>query len=299
MSQESRPVVAILWMLGASVSFTLLAIAGRAIYEEMNTFELMLYRSVIGFAIIAAAVWFSAEGFAQIRTREPGLHIKRNVFHFAGQNLWFWGVAVIPLAQLVALEFTNPLWVTLLAPLMLNEVLTRQRIFAAVLGFIGILIVARPGASPIELGHLAGLGAAIGFALNTIYTRQILNKDSVLCVLFWMTLLQAVASLILSLPGGIPLPSTALLPWIVVVGLAGLTAHVSLTSALNAAPATIVAPLEFMRLPMIAAAGTLLYGEGIETAVFVGAAVIIAANYLNLRQPKVPPAKGASVTQAD
>lgn len=286
MNKEARPLIALAWMIGASLSFTLLAIAGRALQQELNTFELMLYRSVIGFFIICVALSRSPLGFEQIRTQRISLHIKRNIFHFAGQNLWFWAVAAIPLAQLVALEFTNPLWVALLAPLMLNESLTRTRIFAAVLGFIGVLIVARPGYSPIELGHLAGLGAAIGFAMNTIFTRQILSTDSVLCVLFWMTLLQSLASLVLSLPGGIPWPSPPLLPWIAVVGIAGLTAHISLTSALNSAPATIVAPLEFIRLPMMAIVGALVYGETLETAVFIGAVVIIAANFLNLRKPR-------------
>ena len=107
--------------------------------------------------------------------------------------------------------------------------------------------------------------------------------DSVLCVLFWMTLLQGSASLLLSLPGGIPVPAVADLPWIAVIGLTGLSAHYSLTSALGHAPASIVAPMEFIRLPVITMVGTLLYGEPLSLAVFVGAAVIIAGNLVNLR----------------
>ena len=294
---EARPLAALLWMIGASLSFTALAVAGRELSVEMNTFELMLYRSVIGFFVICAFVARSKRGFSQVRTSQFGRHVLRNVFHYAGQNLWFWAVTAIALGQMVALEFTNPLWVALMAPLMLGEALTRTRLLAAALGFLGVLIVARPGFAPIELGHAAALGAAIGFALNTIFTRGILARDTVLCVLFWMTLLQSGASFALSLPGGIPWPSLQALPWIVVVGLCGLTAHVSLTSALEAAPATLVAPMEFVRLPMMAFAGALIYGEPIETAVFIGAAVIIAANLVNLRgsrrrsrAPLTPPA---------
>jgi drug/metabolite transporter (DMT)-like permease len=278
-----RPLRAFVWMLGAVGSFTLMAVAGREIQVEMNTFELMLYRSVIGFGVVAALVALTPRGFAQVRTPVPGLHVRRNLWHYAGQNLWFYAVAAIPLSQLVALEFTNPLWVALVAPLMLGERLTRFRVAALAIGFVGVLIVARPGVSPLEAGHAAGLAAALGFALNTIYTKQIMRHDGVLCVLFWMTLSQAAMSLALSLPGGIPLPSAAVAPWLVVVGVTGLTAHYALTSALSHAPASTVAPMEFLRLPVITVVGVLLYAEPLSAAILIGATVIIVANLVNLR----------------
>jgi drug/metabolite transporter (DMT)-like permease len=281
--QTSNPWKAFAWMMGAVVSFTAMVVAGRALLTGMNTFELMLYRSLVGFVVVAAVVARSGRGFAEVRSRRPGLHLLRNAFHYTGQNLWFFAVAQIALGQLVALEFTNPIWVALLAPLLLGERLTPARLFSALLGFVGVLIVARPGVAPLEAGHFAALAAALCFALNTIFTRQIMGHDSVLCVLFWMTLLQGAASLVLSLPGGIPVPGAADLGWIVVVGLTGLTAHYSLTSALGHAPASIVAPMEFIRLPVIALVGTWLYGEPLSLAVFLGAALIIAGNLVNLR----------------
>jgi drug/metabolite transporter (DMT)-like permease len=281
--EHSNPLKAGVWMMGAVVSFVAMAVAGREIQVEMNTFELMLYRSAIGFVIVVLLVARSGPGFAQVRTAHPGLHVRRNLFHYTGQNLWFYAVAMIPLSQLVALEFTNPIWVALLAPFLLGEALTRTRVLAAGLGFLGVLIVAQPGAAPLELGHAAALASAVCFALNTIFTRQIMHYDRVLCVLFWMTLSQGLMSLLLSLPGGIPLPSAATAPWLLVVGVTGLTAHYSLTSALGYAPASIVAPMEFVRLPMIAVVGMWVYGEALRPAVFVGAAVIVAANLINLR----------------
>ena len=127
--ERSNPLKAAAWMMGAVVSFVAMAVAGRAIQVEMNTFELMLYRSAIGFAVVAGAA------LAQRRAASPrsaarhlGLHLKRNLFHYTGQNLWFFAVALIPLSQLVALEFTNPIWVALLAPFLLGERLTRTRV---------------------------------------------------------------------------------------------------------------------------------------------------------------------------
>lgn len=282
----SNPLRAALWMLGAIVSFSAMAVAGREIAAELDTFELMLYRSVLGLAIVAAIL--ARRGFTQVRTRRPGAHVLRNLFHFTGQNLWFYGVAAIPLGQLVALEFTSPIWVALLAPLLLGERLSGLRLLGAALGFAGVVVVAEPGIAPFGWGHAAGLGAALGFALNAILTRRIMGHDTVLCVLFWMTLSQTGMSLLLALPGGIAAPSAALLPWVAVTAVAGLTAHFSLTSALGAAPASVVAPMEFARLPVIAFLGLWLYDEPLRVAIFAGAALIIAGNILNFRAERRP-----------
>ena len=183
-------------MMGAVVSFTAMAVAGRELQAGMNTFELMLYRSAIGFAIVVLLARVSEEGFAQLKSAHMGMHLKRNLVHYTGQNLWFFAVVQIPLSQLVALEFTNPIWVALLAPLLLGERMTRARLVGALIGFLGVLVVAQPGRAPLEAGHVAALVAAVLFALNTIFTKQIMRHDTVLCVLFWMTLLQGVASLV-------------------------------------------------------------------------------------------------------
>jgi drug/metabolite transporter (DMT)-like permease len=280
---SSNPILAALWMLGAALSFAAMAVAGREIMVELSTFELMLYRSIIGFFLVAALILRSPKGFAQVRTGRIGLHLTRNVFHFTGQNLWFFAVASIPLGQLVALEFTNPIWVALLSPFLLSEAFTRWRIAAALIGFAGVLIVARPGVTPIEIGHMAALGAAVGFAFNTIFTKQLSRTDSILNVLFWMTLIQAGFAFALSLPFGLALPSAATLPWIVVVGVCGLTAHFCLTTALAIAPASVVAPMEFIRLPIIVILGMVVYHEPFDIAVFIGAAVIFAGNVLSVR----------------
>ena len=88
----SQPLKAAAWMMGAVVSFVAMAVAGREVQVEMNTFELMLYRSAIGFAAVVLILWRSAGGFAQVRSQRPWLHARRNLFHYTGQNLWFFAV---------------------------------------------------------------------------------------------------------------------------------------------------------------------------------------------------------------
>ncbi|MCC5971221.1 MAG: DMT family transporter [Pararhodobacter sp.] len=271
-------------MCGAIVSFTLMAVSARAVQAELNTFELMFWRSLIGLVIVVAAVFVSPRGLRQVTTGVPGLHLARNVFHFTGQNLWFYGIMVIPMAQLVALEFTLPIWVVLLSPLLLGEALTRRKLLVALVGFCGVLLIAQPGIQPLNTGHLAGILAAVGFALNMMLTKRIMRHDGVLCVLFWMTLLQTLFGLGLSLIGGFTWPGLALTPWLAVIGVTGLSAHYALTSALGHAPASIVAPMEFARLPIIALVGFWLFAEALDPLVFIGAAIIFSANYLNLKR---------------
>jgi drug/metabolite transporter (DMT)-like permease len=281
---EAHPIKAALWMCGAIASFTLMAIAGRAVQVELSSFELMFWRSLVGFFIVAALIRWRTGSLETVRTRHWGLHLTRNVFHFFGQNMWFYGLTMIPLAQLVALEFTMPIWVLVMAPLFLGEALTGKKIAIALVGFAGVLIVAQPGVQPLNSGHAAGIVAAIGFAVNLIFTRKIMLHDKVLCVLFWMTASQCLMGLGLSLALGFTWPGLDLLPWLAVVAITGLTAHFSLTTALGLAPAMMVAPMEFARLPIIALVGVALYAEPLDPMVFLGAAVIFTANIWNLRR---------------
>lgn len=280
---DAHPFKASIWMLGAIASFVMMAVAGRTVQTELNTFELMFWRSLLGFGIVCVAIALQPRGFAQVRTAHWRLHVTRNLFHFFGQNLWFYGLTAITLSQLIALEFTSPIWVLVLAPLFLGEMLSPRKVMIALMGFAGVLVVARPGIEPIQMGHVAGILAAIGFAVNLIFTRKIMHFDTVLCVLFWMTLSQTVMGLGLALSVGFTWPSLELSPWLVLIAITGLTAHYSLTSALGLAPATMVAPMEFARLPIIAFVGMWVYAEPLDPMVFLGALIIFSANFWNLR----------------
>lgn len=271
------------WMIGAITSFSAMAVAGREVAVDLDTFELMLFRSLIGIIIVLVVAKVSGVA-GQISRRKLGLHFIRNISHFAGQNLWFYAVTVIPLTQVFALEFTSPLWVLAFAPLVLGERLTRARALAALFGFIGVLIIVRPGVLPLSPGTIAAALAAIGFAASAVFTRRLTRSESVVSVLFWLTVMQAVFGLIFAgFDGDIALPTADSWPWLLLITLAGLFAHLCLTKALSLAPASVVIPIDFMRLPLIALVGLMLYGERLDLAVVLGAAVIIVANVLNLR----------------
>lgn len=273
---------AAVWMLGAVASFSLMAVAGRAVSFELDTFEIMMYRSMVGLALVLV-IARAADTLGQVTTRSPALHVIRNIFHFGGQNLWFFAITLVPLAQVFALEFTSPLWVLILSPLFLGERLTPVRVIAALAGFIGILIVARPSPETLNMGTIAAALAAIGFAGSIMATKKLTRTETLTCILFWMTLMQSVFGLICAgIDGDIALPSVVSLPWLVVIACGGLTAHFCLTTALSIAPATLISPVDFLRLPVIAVVGLLIYAEPIDAFVIIGALIIFGANYLNL-----------------
>lgn len=279
----SPTVKAALWMTGAIASFSSMAVAGRELSSRFDTFEIMMYRSAIGVLVVIICLT-ATRTWQQINTQQLGLHMVRNLAHFTGQNLWFFAVTLIPLAQLFALEFTSPLWVVVLAPLLLAERLTGPRAIAAALGFIGILIVARPTVESINIGVLTGAASAIFFALSIIFTKRLTRTQPIACILFYLTTMQLVFGVIAAgYDADITAPDIATMPYLVLVAIAGLLAHFCLTNALAIAPATVVVPFDFVRLPVIAVVGMLLYNEALDLWVFVGAAVIFAGNYLNIR----------------
>jgi drug/metabolite transporter (DMT)-like permease len=273
---------AALWMTGAISSFSAMAVAGRAVSFQLDTFEIMLYRSLVGIVIVSSLALLTGT-WRQITTRNLRVHAARNLAHFAGQNLWFFALTVIPLAQVFALEFTSPLWVVLLSPLILGERLTPVRLLSALIGFAGILIVARPSPETINIGIVTAATSAICFAFTTMLTKRLTRTATITCILFYLTTMQAVFGIVASgFDGDVALPDAATLPWLALIGCAGLLAHFCIAKALSLAPATVVTPIDFIRLPVIAIIGMAVYGEALDLWVFLGALVIFGGNYLNI-----------------
>lgn len=273
---------AALWMIGSISSFSAMAVAGRELAGVYDTFEIMMYRSAVGvFVVLSLAL--ATGTWRQINTRNFKLQIGRNLAHFTGQNLWFFAVTVIPLAQVFALEFTSPLWVIVLSPLILGEKLTKIRALAAVMGFIGILIVARPTIEGINSGVVTAAASAIFFAFTIMLTKRLTRSQTITTILFYLTVTQLFFGVVMAgYDADVAMPTLAHGPLLLLIGLAGLVAHYCLTTALSIAPATVVVPIDFVRLPVIAVIGMLVYAEALDVWVFVGAAIIFAGNYINL-----------------
>jgi drug/metabolite transporter (DMT)-like permease len=281
-AEEPRPGLAALWMVGTILSFSAMAVAGRAASVELDTFEMMTWRSGVGLVIVLL-VGGALGTLRQVTRRSLHLHLFRNLAHFTGQNLWFFAITVSPLALVFALEFTSPLWTMVLAAVFLGERLTRVKALAGALGFAGVLLVVQPGAQPVSAGMAAAALAAIMFATTAIFTKKLTATETITCILFYLTAIQLVFGLGASLiDGDMAVPGPATLPWVVLIGVAGLSAHFCLTTALSVAPASIVMPMDFARLPAIAVVGVLFYDEPLAWGVLAGAVLIFAGNHINI-----------------
>lgn len=272
---------AIRWMTVALFAFTLIAIAAREAGRGLPTLDVMFYRCWLGAAVIAIALYASGQRIVDLRPRQKPLIVARSAVHFVAQYAWLAAVTLIPLAELFAIEFTAPLWTALLAPVFLGERLTGIRLAAAVLGFIGILIIVGPGGMTLSAGTLYACTAAVGFAFHYLATKRLTRTEGALALLFYTHLIQAVIATAIAVPTlKVPGPETA--AWVVALTVLGLFAHYALTRAFSLADAIIVAPMDFLRLPLAAVVGVMLYAEPLNPLLIAGAAVIVAANFLNI-----------------
>ncbi|WP_259780407.1 DMT family transporter [Aestuariispira ectoiniformans] len=270
-----------LWMLGALVSFIAMAVGGRELAADLPVIQYMFIRSLIGLIIVALVCWRS--GVGQLRLRYPGIHFCRNLFHFGAQYGWFFAVSVIPLAEVFAIEFTTPIWTAMIATFALGERLTRTRITTILLGFTGILIILRPGLEAIDPVAFIVLAAAVGFSTTHVFTKKLSRDQSSLNILFYMVGMQAVFGLVPALMVW-QTPPLASWPWLITIGIAAFTAHYCIAQAMKLADATVVAPMDFMRLPLVALVGFLLYNEQVDLALFLGAGLILTGNLMNIRK---------------
>jgi len=271
----------VLWMGGAVLSFSAMAVAARELLQHMGPFQVLFVRSVIMLAIVLLVV-AQAEN-AVTATRRLPLHVLRNVVHFAGQYCWVFAIGALPLATVFAIEFTMPVWTAILAALLLKEKLTPNRMAMLALGLVGVLIILRPGFGIFHPAALVALAASLFYAGNMIATKRLAGTDSPLAILFWMSVVQTPLSLLTALPQWVA-PPPADLPWMAVMGIGSYAAHYCMSRAFRLADATVVVPIDFTRLPLIAVVGALFYGEAFDPMILVGAAVIFAGTYASLRR---------------
>jgi drug/metabolite transporter (DMT)-like permease len=247
----------------------------------MGNFEILALRSLVSLLIVLAVL--PRFGLGRLRTRRFGLHVVRNVLHLGGQYAWVYAIAMLPLATVFAIEFTMPVWTAILATLILGERLNRGRIVMLVLGIAGVLIILRPGFALVQPAALVMLAGSFAYASMNVATKRLSESDSALAVVFYMAAVQLSLALVPALPQWVA-PQLNDLPWIILVGSAGLTAHFCLTRAFRVADATLVAPIDFLRLPLIAVVGMLFYGEPMQLSIMLGAAVIFAGTYYSIRR---------------
>jgi drug/metabolite transporter (DMT)-like permease len=276
-------------MVGALLSFCVMAVAIRKLSGPLTVIEILALRAALGLLIIGAVAIFRPAERHSITMQRLPLHILRNSVHFGSQYLWALGLVLLPLATVFALEFTMPAWTILLAPFFLGERMTRSRIGAVILGLVGVLVILRPGAETFKPAALIILIAALGYGAQNIATKKLTATESTFAIVFWMNVIQLALALVFAGVLFLQNLTLDLVPAIAGLGAAGLFAHFCLSNAFRAGDASVVVPLDFMRIPLIAVIGWWLYDESLDAFVFAGAGVIISGILWNLhsemRQP--------------
>jgi len=272
---------AALWMGGWLALMLTMTVAGREATREIDVFQIMVMRSVIGIAMIYPLIHI-AGGFASIRTKVLKRHVGRNIVHYGAQFAWFYALTLIPLAQLVSIEFTMPIWTALLAAFFLGERITSWKAASIALGLAGVAIIVRPGLTEIEPGQVIALAAAIGFGISVTMVKSLTRHDTVLTIIFWMLVVQSVLGVVPAIAVW-HWPSAAVWPWILVIAFCGAFSHYCMARALAHADATVVVPMDFLRVPLSGVLGWWLYKEGLDAWTIFGAVMILFGNALNLR----------------
>ncbi len=275
--------LAALWMAGWLALMMLMPISGRELARELDLIQVVFVRSLLGFFMLLPLVQ-RAGGLRAMRTQRLGLHASRNAIHYLAQYGWLVAVTLIPLAQVVALEFTMPIWTAVLAVTLLGERMNAGRVIAVVLGLLGVLMIVRPGVGTISPGQLIALATAVGFAFSVIFIKSLTRTDSPLQILFWMVIIQGAIGLIPALLVW-RWPSATAWGWLVMIAFVGTFSHFCMANALRHAEAMVVVPMDFLRVPLTALIGWLIYSESFDLLSAIGAALILAGNLFNLRAP--------------
>jgi drug/metabolite transporter (DMT)-like permease len=286
----TRLLPAVLWMIGALLSFSTMAVSIRELSRVLGILEILALRSGLGLTVLCALALARPDLRQSIRTRHIWLHLMRNGVHFAAQVAWATSLTLLPLATVFSLEFTMPAWTALMAAMFLHERLTRSRIGAVILGFVGVLVIIRPGLQTFQPAALLTLAAAFGYGITLTATKRLTATDSTFAIVFWMNAMQLPMNLVGSDFTSFAKLGTAQIVPMIGLGVAGLSSHYCLSNAFRAGEATVVVPIDFLRIPLIALVGWWLYAEPLDVYVFAGAALIVSGILWNLRAETRKPA---------
>ena len=282
-ASPSPTVIAIALMVGAMVLFSAGHGLVRFASDELHSFQIGFLRSVFGLIFLLPII-LKGWDFSDLRVKRPKLHIIRGALSAMNTLAWFTAIAIMPLGEAVALNFTSPLFATLLAAIFLGEAVRARRWTATIVGFIGVLIVVRPGGETVQLGAILALGSALSIAVNVLLIRVMSQEDSTRAIVTTFNLAIVFFTLI---PAMIVWTWPSPLMWAVTfaVGVTTTVAHLLLTKAMSLAEASAIVPLEFIRLPLAVLIGFVWFSEILDGWTILGATIIgCSAVYIARRE---------------
>ena len=294
----TAPVRGALWMCGAVVAFAAMITLVRILSADFHAFQTVFFRTAFG--LVAMLPWLLGRGFGALRTQRLGLHALRAAVGMAAMTLWFTTLALLPLAEATALSFTAPVFTSVLAVLFLGEVMRLRRWTATAIGFLGALIIVRPGVEAVDPAAVLAIVTALTWATSSIIVKVLARTDEPAAIVTYMTLFLTPLSLIPALFVWQPF-GAADLALFVLLGAVGSLGHFCLARSLATTEATLVMPFDYLRLPLVAVGAYALFGEVPDLWTWIGGAVIAGSSlYIAQREARLrreesrPPAAAAS-----
>jgi len=269
-------------MLAATAVLTCMHASVRHVSADMHAFEIAFFRNLFGlFAILPLAL---RAGMGSFKSRQPGLQVLRSIFGLGAMTAWFYGLSVVPIAQATALSFTSVIFGSLGAALILGERMRARRWSAVAAGFVGALVILRPGLSDVEPAALIVVLSSLCWAGALLTVKKLSTTDSVVCIVTWNSVLLTVLSLPVALPVWVT-PSTEQLLWLGIIGVLATLGHLAMTSAFKASDATVVFPVDYTRLLWASVIGYLAFGEIPDLWTWIGGTIIFASTtYIAYRE---------------
>jgi len=280
-------------VVGAGFFFALMSALIRLASGELHAFQIAFFRNLFGLLFMLPWLWVG--GIGQLRTQRWRLYLLRAIVGVLSMLGFFYGLTTMPLAEAVSLSFSAPLFVTVGAALVLGEEVRLRRWTATAIGFLGVLIILRPGFRELSPSALIVTLSAVGMAASVLMIKSLARSESSNAIVTWMVLMMTPLSLVPALTTWTS-PSAQTWLWLLLLGAAGTLGHLLFTNAMRVADASLVIPFDFARLPFTAWLAYLLFGQTVDSLTWLGAAVIFGAGvYIThresrIRQEQPPPA---------
>jgi drug/metabolite transporter (DMT)-like permease len=269
-------------MLAAAAVLTCMHATVRHVSDGMHPFEITFFRNLFG--LVAVLPLALRAGIGGLKSRQPGLLLVRSGFGLVAMFTWFYGLSVVPIAQATALSFSAVIFGSIGAALLLGERMRVRRWSAVIAGFVGTLVILRPGFADVDWGALIVVLSSICWAGAMLTVKRLSVTDSVVCIVTWNSVLLTVLSLPVAIPVWVT-PSLEQLLWLSLIGLLATVGHLAMTGAFKASDAAVVFPVDYTRLLWATVIGYLAFGEIPDAWTWIGGTIIFTSTaYISYRE---------------
>jgi len=274
-----------LWMVLAACLLGVLSLLVRNISADLHPFQIAFFRNLA--QLLLMIPWLVVAGLGVLRTRRSWAHVRRSVFGICAMLTWFSVLTMMPIAEATAISFSAPLFTTAGAALFLREQVGLRRWLATGAGFLGVLVILRPGLNAVGPPQLLALLAAALIAGAILSNKSLARTEPPNAMVMWMGVYMSLFSIGPAVPVWV-WPSAPVWGWLLILGLVATAAHLAINRAFGAADASFIAPFGFVQIPFVAGVGFIAYGEVPDVWTWVGSAIIVlSGGYIAHREARV------------